>query len=186
MKKQTKSILKNILRVSPVVVGIVLSVGGCYKFSSGVAEQSEAQKSNRKIVQKVLRSEEFERFEDDYRQALYNAYKSGVISAQEYDSKLAGLRSEENVYAHREEYMDKGDQQTMNDNYDTIDRTAESIGLGGVIACGGGFVGSFAAYAIFHNENKKKNCSGSIMGRTNYLRFFIDNDHEDEEISEME
>lgn len=185
MKKETKSILKNILRVSPVVVGIVISVGGCYKFSSGVAEQSEALKSNRKIVQKVLRTEEFERFEDDYRQALYNAYKSGVISAQEYDSKLAGLRSGENVYAHREEYMNKEDQQTMNDNYDTIDRTADSIGLGGAIAFGGGFVGSMG-YALFHDENKKKKSSGSIMSRADYSRFVIDDDHEDEEISEME
>lgn len=186
--KKVKRILKNTLLVSPVVVGIALSGYGCSQFCSDAREQVEAQTSNREIVQKVLRTEEFERFEDDYRQALYNAYKSGAISAQEYDRKLAGARSEENVYAHREEYMEQEDQQTMNDNYNTITRTAESAGWAGAMVFGGGVLGTLA-YGICYDQiknNKREKSSGSIMSRDNYSRFFVYDGHEDEEISEME
>lgn len=129
MKQATKKKLKKAVWYVPATVCLAASICSVYKFSQAYGEQVDYEEAKDSIYMKVMSSNEFRQFEDDYLQALHNAHKSGALTTAEYYTKLAEVRSQTTVWENREKYMSDEDEQAIITNREGIYKTADEMGF---------------------------------------------------------
>lgn len=169
MKQSTKKTLKKLVWLTPAVVSLGISAGSFVQFGLNTNKEIELSKANNKIYEEVIASEKFHKFEEEYRVVLYEAYKSGAITASEYDTKLKVIREYDRVWDNREFYMSSEHEAALMANAIQINELLDSSTKNAMLSLGG--IGASAlfgcGYALTRGKNEEQT-KGSIMSQCSY------------------
>ncbi|MGN0961752.1 MAG: hypothetical protein ACI4PF_06130 [Christensenellales bacterium] len=128
-------------------LGFVTVVG------AGIANDNADAKINA-INNSVKTTQEYIDFKYNSEKALYEAYKSGVISLKEFNTKVEALSASKTIYDNRDKFLSEDKQTELEEQMGNKKISADLL-VGGLATS---LVGAFgSAMACLLEEDKKKN-----------------------------
>lgn len=104
------------------------------------------------IVKDTISTHEFVDYKEARNAELYQAYKSGIISAKEFNDRSSALLSADEVLKNREHYMSEEDAS----RYAKLKEKDEGLQTGAVAAGGAAILGVFGVASCYTAEEYKR------------------------------